>query len=66
MDTVELLTDIETFIASHSMSESTFGREALNDWAFIKNLREGRRVWPETADRVRQFMAEYKKQDAAA
>lgn len=61
-----LLTDIEAFIKTHEMAESTFGREALGDWRFIAELRgEGRerprRVWPETERKVRTFMATYTK-----
>lgn len=68
MDT--LLTDIKAFIARHGMAESTFGREALGDWRLIAELRgEGRarprRLWPETEDKVRSFMASYDTAKAA-
>lgn len=55
----DLLTDVETFLERYRMAESAFGREALNDWAFVKEIRSGRRVWPETEAKVRKFMAEY-------
>ena len=69
-----LIIDIEAFCRTHSMSESAFGREALGDWRFIKELRgsknrEPRRIWPETERKVRHFMATYqpaKQQGAAA
>jgi hypothetical protein len=56
------------------MAESTFGRLALGDWKFVKELRgdgrdNPRRLWPETEQRVRHFIATYKpdaQQDAAA
>lgn len=55
------------------MAESTFGREALGDWRLIPEMRgdggrRPRRLWPETEQKVRDFMAAYKpvKQDAAA
>lgn len=38
------------------MAESSFGRGAVNDWSFIRGLRAGRRVWPETEAKVRAFM----------
>jgi hypothetical protein len=65
MDSHPLLADIEAFIATHGMAESTFGRDAVNDWKFIGDLRGGgdkrpRRVWPETEAKVRRFMATYK------
>lgn len=66
-----LLSEIEAFVATHKMAESTFGREALGDWRFIAELRgdngrRQRRIWPETEAKVRHFMATYRPQDAAA
>lgn len=54
-----LLTDIDAFLARNAVAESTFGREAVNDWQFVRSLRNGRRVWPETAARVRKFMNDF-------
>jgi len=70
---VPLADAIEAFLAQHEMSPVTFGREALNDPHFVRDIRgEGRsrprRVWPETEARVRHFMATYRpepKADAA-
>lgn len=64
MNTHPLLEEIEAFIATHEIAESTFGREALGDWRFISDLRgEGgkkpRRVWPETETAIRRFMSAY-------
>lgn len=57
MSTQALLSDIETFLAETEMPPSTFGRRAVNDWKFVRDLRAGkRRVWPETAEKVRRFM----------
>jgi len=61
-----LLADIQAFTAQHGMPDSTFGRLAVNDWKFVRQLRTGRRLWPETEDRVRRFMAEYQPEKAAA
>jgi hypothetical protein len=60
----QLLTEIETFCGARGMSEAKFGRLALKDWKFVKELRSGRggkprRVWPETEAAVRKFIAEY-------
>jgi hypothetical protein len=69
-----ILNEIDFFCATHKMAESTFGRLALGDWKFVKELRgdgrdNPRRLWPETEQRVRHFIATYKpdaRQDAAA
>lgn len=57
---------IEAFLARHSVSAVRFGREAMNDPHFVRDIRAGRRVWPETETRVRSFMASYEPQQAAA
>jgi hypothetical protein len=55
-----LLTDIELFMSAHGLSATKFGQDALGDRHFVKQLRKGRRVWPETDAKVRQFMVTYK------
>lgn len=54
-----LLHDIETFLLSTEIAESAFGRGAVNDWKFVRDLRSGRRIWPETEAKVRRFMLTY-------
>lgn len=54
-----LLTEVEAFLKARDMAASTFGAEALGDRHFVRQLRGGRRVWPETEAKVLQFMAEY-------
>jgi hypothetical protein len=54
-----LVDAIGDFIDRHSMSPITFGRLALKDPHFVRDLRGGRRVWPETEAKVRTFMADY-------
>lgn len=71
MSNHSLLSEIEAFCKAHEMSDSTFGRLAVKDWRFVKDIRgaEGkqpRRVWPETESKVRQFIASYRPQEAAA
>jgi hypothetical protein len=62
-----LLDDIKAFCATHDLSIWKFGELAMNDKSFVKNLEEGRRIWPDTEAKVRRFMATYKPaQDAAA
>lgn len=57
MDT--LLQEIEAFCRTHGVRESRFGRDAVNDTNFVPQLRAGRRLWPETAAKVRLYMASY-------
>jgi len=62
----ELLSDIETFIADHEISEWAFGEAALRDRHFIRQLREQREPRRATVQRVRDYMASYCDQQAAA
>ncbi|MHB9879123.1 hypothetical protein ACSMXM_05615 [Pacificimonas sp. ICDLI1SI03] len=60
----KLIDAVEEFLQAHELSPVTFGREVLNDPHFVRDLRgEGRsrprRVWPETEEKVRDFMAKY-------
>lgn len=61
-----LLPDIEAFLQTHQMAPTLFGESALKDRRFVKQLRDGRRVWPETEAKVRRFMATYRPEQAAA
>jgi hypothetical protein len=61
-----LLGDIEAFLGTHEMSPTMFGQQALGDRHFVKQLRKGRRVWPETESKVRNFMVTYKPAEKAA
>lgn len=65
MSSDTLLSDIERFVEAVDMSPITFGRKAVGDPHFVRDLRgdgdrKPRRVWPETEARVRDFMAEYR------
>lgn len=53
----QLLAEIETYCEAAGIAETTFGRKALNDGKVVGRLKAGGRVWPETAERARQFMA---------
>jgi hypothetical protein len=55
-----ILTEIDAFLKAHGMRESTFGRKAAKDWKLVRELRGGRRLWPETEAKVRRFMATYR------
>lgn len=54
-----LLAEIEAFIAVHGLSEWQFGDRAMGDRRFVKELRRGRRCWPETEAKARTFIATY-------
>lgn len=56
-DTPPLIAEIDSFLADHSMSPVTFGRKAMNDPHFVRDVRGGRRVWPATEAKARSFMA---------
>lgn len=55
-----LLEDVQTFIAANEMSESRFGVESLKDKNFVRQLRGGRKTWPDTERKVRTYMASYR------
>ena len=55
-----LLQNVEAFIEARGLSESQFGTEALNDKNLVRDLRKGRRLWPETETKVLTFMAAYR------
>jgi len=55
----QLLPDIEAFLETHSVAPTAFGVMALNDRHLVRQLRRGRRLWPETEAKVRRFMATY-------
>lgn len=54
----DLLTEIETFLTRSGMSTTAFGLGAIRDGKLVTDLRNGRRLWPETEARVRQWMAD--------
>lgn len=57
--TTPLINAIEAFVEAHDMPAATFGRLAMRDPHFVRDVRNGRRVWPETDAKVRAFIAEY-------
>ncbi len=61
MSTNPLLTEIETFLARPGVkiTETAFGLKVMNDGKFISNLRDGRKVLMETAEKVRGFIRQY-------
>lgn len=61
-----LVDAVEAFIGEQDMPPATFGRLALRDPHFVRDLRGGRRLWPETEAKVRTFMAQYTPEQVAA
>jgi hypothetical protein len=62
---VTLIDDIQAFCETHGLSIWQFGELSMNDKSFVKNLQNGRRIWPETEAKVRRFMATYRPEAAA-
>lgn len=62
----QLLTEIDSFCERHDLPPTRFGLLALNDKAFVAQIKNGRRLWPETEAKVRKFMAEYAPSQANA
>ncbi len=63
---VKLLDEIDAFLAGVKMSETTFGRKAVNDGKFVPRLRAGKRCWPETEEKAREYMRIAASQGAVA
>ena len=55
----DLIAAIETFVRDADMSEITFGRKAMSDPHFVRDLKNGRRLWPATEAKARTFMTEF-------
>jgi len=51
---------IDAFCQKAGMSHTAFGKAAVNDGHFVRELRKGRRVWPETWERVETYMQNFK------
>lgn len=56
-----VVSEIDSFLKANQMAESYFGRKAANDWKLVRQLRAGRRLWPDTEAKIRAFMASYQK-----
>lgn len=56
-----LLSEIEAFLAETGMGPSYFGKQAIGNSEVVTRLRDGRRVWPETSNRLRAFMLAHRR-----
>lgn len=52
-----LLERIEAHLRERKMTPSRFGREAVNDWKFVSQLRAGREPRAKTVERVMRYLA---------
>jgi len=66
METPPLIDTVKDFLAAHEMAPTTFGRLAMNDPHFVRDLEAGRRMFAETEAKARGFMEAYQPQQAAA
>ena len=57
MSTEAQMQAIDAHLVVRGIKETTFGRLAVYDGKFVARLRKGGRVWPETAQRVQNFIA---------
>lgn len=55
----ELASEIEAAAASLGISPSTIGARAGQGGRFYIRLKDGKRVWPETASKVREWIAQH-------
>jgi len=60
------LAEIEAFLARERVSSSTFGRGAVGDPNFVRELREGRAPSLRMVDRARAYMARRREASAIA
>ena len=61
-----LLAEIEAFLADTGMGASYFGKRATGNSEVVARLRDGGRIWPETEQRIRAFIAVERRREAAA
>lgn len=52
----ELLSDIDRFLRAAGIGEHRFGILAARNGRLVERLREGRRIWPDTEAKVREFL----------
>lgn len=54
---VKLIDEIDAFLTEFGISEHHFGRIAANNGRLVERLRDNRRIWPDTEENVRNFIA---------
>ena len=53
-----LVSEIETYARRSGISPSTVGERAGQGGLFYRRLKEGRRAWPDTIEKVRRYMSD--------
>ena len=54
----DLMAEIDAFLRSSGMPETTFGLNAMNDGSMVSRIRNGRNVTIGTVERIRRYIAE--------
>lgn len=54
-----ILEDIEAFLEANNISPTAFGDMAMKDRHLVRQVRDGRYLFPKTEAKVRRFMEEY-------
>lgn len=62
----KLLSEVNDFLSETGMGPSYFGKAASGNSELVRRLRDGRSIRLDTADRVRAFMKEKRKQAVSA
>jgi len=65
MSSEKLCRHVERFLKRTGCAPTTLGRQALGDPSFVAELRSGRRVWPPTERKVRDWIREYEHAQSA-
>lgn len=52
-----LLEEIDGFLAESGMGQSYFGKKAVGNSEIVQRLRDNRRCWPDTEERIRVFIS---------
>lgn len=61
-----LLTEVREAMALLGVKEHRFGILAAGNGRLVERLEENRRIWPETEERVRQFIARVREEKGRA
>lgn len=57
----KFLAECDRFLRRFKMAETRLGQDAMNDPAFLSRVRAGRSPKSDTMDRVRDYMADYRR-----
>ena len=60
----ELLAEIEAFLRTRKIAETTFGLRAVNDGKFVPRLRAGANMTLSTISKAREYMHEQRENAA--